>query len=255
MSGAFYIGATGLDAQQRALDVVANNIANLNTTGFKRSTIQFSSIMAAGAADDGDPSADGSANLLGVSVDTSQTDFTQGQLSQTGSALSLAISGPGFIELMGPGGQSLLWRGGTLQVNSDGYLAASNGMALKGLIAVPQGASALTISADGKVYVTPAGATAAKQIGQIDLVQDKDMSTLAGISGGLYQATSAGDLVTSGPGEDGAGSLVQGSVEISNVDLTTEMVSLVMLQRAYSASAQVVQAGDQLMQIANSLRR
>jgi flagellar basal-body rod protein FlgG len=253
VNGTFYIGATGLDAQQRALDVVANNIANLATPGFKRSSARFSALMASTSksTDQADPY---SQAMLGVSVDTSPMDFTQGQLTQTGKSLDVAISGDGFIELMGPGGQSLLWRGGSMQVNSDGYLAASNGAPLKSMISVPSDGSTLSIQADGSVLAVAADNTS-KVIGQIDLVQDKNMAGLTPVAGGFYQADNAHDLRSAAPGVDGAGTLVAGSVEASNVNLADEMVTLLLLQRSYSASAQVVQAGDQLMSIANSLRR
>lgn len=256
MNNAFYIGATGLDADQRALDVVANNITNVNTHGFKRSQAQFSALMGA-TRDPLDPTTDSastSPTLLGVSVDTSPVDLTQGQLSQTGQPMDVAISGAGFIELLGPGGQTLLWRGGTLQVNSDGFLAASNGMALKTPISIPAGTSSLTIGQDGTVWATT-GAGNTKSIGQIEIVQDKVPNTLTAVTGGLFQPASTGDLVSSAPGEDGAGIIVQGSLETSNVNLSNEMVTLLLMQRAYAANAQVVQAGDQLMSIANSLRR
>ena len=256
MNNAFYIGATGLEAQQRALDVVANNIANVNTSGYKRSQAQFSALVGA-PRDPLDPAADdapASPALLGVSVDASPLDFTQGQLSQTGRPMDVAISGAGFIDLLGPGGQTLLWRGGTLQVNSDGFLAAANGMALKTPISVPTGTTSLTIGLDGTVLAT-SGAGSTKSIGQIEIVQDKDPGTLSAVTGGLFQPANTNDLVTSAPGEDGAGSIVQGSLESSNVNLSNEMVTLLLMQRAYAANAQVVQAGDQLMSIANSLRR
>src|SRR5689334_7887113 len=143
MNGAFYVGATGLSAQQRALDVVANNIANINTPGYKRSHARFSELVSPLARPD-DPSPDlapTAPGMLGVSVEASARDFAQGPLQVTGRPLDLAINGAGFIELAGPGGQTLLWRGGALQVNPDGFLAAANGMPLKAMIAAPAGAS------------------------------------------------------------------------------------------------------------------
>ncbi len=256
MNGAFYIGATGLDAEQRALDVVANNIANINTNGFKRSQARFSELIGA-SADKLDPgNADAAPTpLLGVSVDASALDFSEGPLTQTGHAMDVAISGAGFIEMMGPGGQTLLWRGGSLEVNDDGYLAAADGTPLKAMITVPEGVTSLTINGDGSVVAQVNGSTAGRNIGQIDLVQDKDLSTLTTQTGGYYQPANLNDLTSSAPGETGAGVLVQGSLESSNVNLSNEMITMLLMQRAYSANAQVVQAGDQLMAIANSLRR
>jgi flagellar basal-body rod protein FlgG len=253
VNGAFYIGATGLAAEQRALDVVANNIANINTTAYKRASIRFSELVGGSAGDvDGAPT---NGALYGVMVDSSARDFTQGEIKLTGNAADLAINGDGFVELMGPGGQVMLWRGGTLQVNPDGYLAGADGMPLKAMISVPLGAAALSVSADGKVQALLNGQSTPTVLGQLDLVRIKDVSQMRALDGGLYQAASEADLVTAAPGEDGAGVFAPGALENSNVQLTDEMVTLLLLQRAYSANAQVVQAGDQLMSIANNLRR
>ncbi|MEO8113196.1 MAG: flagellar hook-basal body protein [Phenylobacterium sp.] len=257
MNGAFYIGATGLSAQQRALDVVANNIANLNTPGYKRTQARFAELVAP-QANPLDPSASvgqATSAMLGVSADMSPRDFTQGPLTLTGRPMDLAIDGTGFIELVGPAGQTLLWRGGSLQVNNDGYLAAANGMPLKAMISPPAGTTALTIGQDGKVQATVGGEADPRSVGQIDLVQVKDLMSLSALDGGLFQPANDRDVTDSVPGEEGAGVLRQGAMEASNVQLTDEMVSLLLMQRAYSANAQVVQAGDELMSIANSLRR
>lgn len=256
MNGAFYVGATGLDAQQRALDVVANNIANINTPGYKRSQARFSELVAPGA-DPGDAQATAfaAAPMLGVSVDASTRDFSQGTLQTTGRTTDLAINGAGFLELAGPAGETLLWRGGGLQVNADGFLAAANGMPLKAMISIPAGATALTIGEDGKVSATVDGASAPRALGQIEVVQVKDVSTLSAMDGGFYQTANPRDVTASAAGTDGAGLLEQGQLEGSNVQLSDEMVTLMLMQRAFAASAEVVQAGDQLMGIANGLRR
>ena len=252
MNGAFYIGATGIEAQQRALDVTANNIANVNTPGFKRAAVRFSELVGPSAPDSLAPTA-GPA-LAGVAVEDGARVFGQGQLRQTGKPLDLAIDGAGFLELLGPGGQTLLTRGGALKINSDGYLAAENGLPLKAMIAVPEGASGLQIARDGKVTVD--GANGARtEIGQIELVQPKDLAALSSAGQGLYQVDADAELTSAAPGSTGAGALVSGSLEDSNVQLADEMIGLLVLQRAYAASAQVVQAGDQLMSIANNLRR
>lgn len=262
MNGVFYIGATGLEAQQRALEIVSNNIANLNTPGFKRSHAQFSQLVAVpassvsgqGSGQDVSPS-DAQPAFMGVKLDAAPVDFTQGTLKQTDSALDLAINGAGFVELMGPGGQTALWRGGSMMVNPDGYLAAANGMPLQAMISVPRDATSLTIAADGKVMATIDGTADPLNIGQIDLVQDVDPATLTPASGGVYMPASEADLTSSAPGADGVGTLAQGFIETSNVDLANEMVTLLLMQRSYSANAQIVQAGDQLMAIANDLRK
>ncbi|MFI4973087.1 MAG: flagellar hook-basal body protein [Caulobacterales bacterium] len=256
MNGAFYIGATGLAAEQRALEVIANNIANINTPAFKRAEVRFSELVAEnGGTSDQPLTTNGLAPLLGVMVDSSPRLFAQGEITQTGKPLDLAIDGDGFIELMGPGGQAMLWRGGTLQVNSDGYLAGANGLPLKAMISVPTGSSQLSVGSDGKVQALLPGQTSPTEIGQIDLALPKDMTTLQSMNNGLYQTASESDLLTVAPGQDGGGVISPGALESSNVQLADEMITLLLLQRAYAANAQVVQAGDQLMSIANSLRR
>jgi flagellar basal-body rod protein FlgG len=257
MNGAFYIGATGLRSQQRALDVIANNIANINTPAFKRSQVRFSELVSPPSRTlDGQVSgADAVALLGGVDVSAAPRVFTQGDLKQTGKPMDIAVNGEGFLELLGPAGQAVLWRGGTLSVNPDGYLAADNGMPLKAMISVPAEATALTIDPDGKVRLTGAGDLAPTEAGQIDLVRVKDLEGVTALGEGFYEAAAESDLTTISPGEEGAGVLQQGALESSNVQLSDEMVTLLLMQRAYAANAQVVQAGDQLMAIANGLRR
>lgn len=254
MNGAFYIGATGLRAQERALGVAANNITNMNTVGFKRSEIRFAEMMSVRSGDPSDLGTGRRIGLSGVAAGQPSAVFTQGELRPTGSALDLAIEGDGFIELMGPGGQSLLWRGGTLSVSADGLLSSADGLPLKAAITIPEGVTDVRIGRDGVVTGVLAGDANATEIGRIDLQLVRDTQALTPLGDGLYR--SEAPLETSyAPGEDGAGVFMQGALEGSNVDLSAEMVSLLMMQRAFSASAQVLQAGDQLMSIANGLRR
>lgn len=260
MNGAFYIGATGLRSEQQALDVVANNVANINTPAFKRAQVRFAELVGGapvkGPADAALLPVSGADALAGVAADASPRMFAQGDLKPTGQSMDLAISGDGFIELMGAGGQTMLWRGGTLKVNADGYLAAADSdLPLKALISVPAGATNLVIDASGQVRATAPGAAQSSVLGRIDLVMPKDMAGLEASGGQLYKAQADARLTAVAPGDEGAGSLVQGSLESSNVQLTDEMVAMLLIQRAYAANAQVVQAGDQLMGIANGLRR
>lgn len=257
MNGAFYIGATGLDAQQRALDVVANNIANINTSGFKRSAVRFSDMVAvAEPADASDPQALTQGNSpIGAAATKVSRIWSQGDLRQTGQQMDVAIDGDGFIEMLGPNGQAWLWRGGGLKVNADGYLAAADGTILHAMVSVPKGASALAIARDGTVTATVEGENAPVDVGQIQLVMVKDKDSLESVGGGYYRVADEASLATVMPEEEGAGAFVQGALESANVQLSDEMVTLLLLQRAYAANAQVVQAGDQLMSILNNLRR
>ncbi len=255
MTNAFEIAGVGLAAEQKALDIIANNITNLNTPAFKRADVQFFELVSQ-VSDVDNVRADLSAEpaLAGVSARAALALNQQGDLEHTGQPLDLAISGNGFIELMGPAGQTLLWRGGALAVNSDGQLTAA-GLPLRASISVPTDATNITIAANGDVTAqlpTGAGPTT---LGQIALVRVDDTSTVERLDGGLYRVVDDTRLDATAPGENGAGTLVQGSIEQSNVAITDEMVRLMIVQRAFAASAQVVQAADQLMGIANNLRR
>ena len=258
MSGAFQIAAVGLGAQQRALDTIANNISNVNTPAFKRSGVQFSEVLAS-QPDPANLRADLGQSLVttaGVRAGTQFLVNEQGRLEQTGQAMDLAIEGQGFIELMGPDGQALLWRGGALKVGEDGMLvAAGTGLALKAGLTVPQDATALQIGADGIVRAVTGEGSEPVEIGQIHLVKIDSPEGLERLDGGLYRVADSSRLSEAQPGEDGVGRLVQGAVERSTVELTSEMVQLMLVQRAYAANAQVVQAADQLMGLANGLRR
>ncbi|WP_010545501.1 flagellar hook-basal body protein [Sphingomonas elodea] len=258
MSDAFYVGAVALQAQQRALDGIANNIANVNTPAFKRVQVRFADVVASRAADvlPADAlRADTTFDTAGVMLDSQFMLNEPGQIERTGKRLDLAIDGAGFIELMGPAGQSLLWRGGTLRVNEDGQLATSSGIALKAAITVPADATGLSIGHDGVVRATVPDTADAVELGQIQLVKIADPSKVARLDGGIYRMEDASLTTEAVAGEDGAGTFVQGALEQSNVALTDEMVRLMLVQRAYAANAQIVQAADQLMGIANGLRR
>ena len=256
MNGAFYIGAVGLQAQERALDTISNNIANVNTPSFKRADVRFASILASRPDPDAPPAdLDAAYASSGVMATAVPAMDEEGAVETTGRAMDLAIQGRGFIELMGADGQSLLWRGGALKINADGLLAAADsGLAFKDAISVPADATYITIDSSGVVRARTADGTDATEIGQIQLVRPDDMGALTALDGGLYKADSA-QLQSVRPGEDGAGTMVQGAIERSTVDLTTQMVQLMLVQRAYSANAQILQAADQLMGIANGLRR
>jgi len=257
MSGAFYIGAVGLDAQQKALDAIANNISNINTSAFKRSEVRFTEMLASepdGGVVAPDLGADGITSS-GVKADVAQLLNTQGEIQSTGNPLDLAVDGNGFIEVMGPGGQTMLWRGGSLKVGDQGRLMTASGLELKANITVPADSTNLQIGSDGIVSAKTATDAQPVELGQIMLVKVDDPSSVQPDDGGLYRVPDGVELNDAKPGEDGTGTLVQGSLERSNVELNQEMVELLMVQRAYAANAQVLQAADQFMGLANGLRR
>jgi flagellar basal-body rod protein FlgG len=256
MNQAFYVAAIGMEAQQRALDTIANNISNVNTPAFKRSDLRFSEIVA-GQADRNAPTAALDAEAFepaGVMATAFTTINQVGRVEATGNKLDVAIDGDGFIEVMGPEGQTLLWRGGTLQIGEDGLLGIAGGRSLRAAITVPVDAARIEIGGDGVVRAIT-GEKEPTEIGQIMLVKTNDATRLQRLDGGLYKVDDGATLADARPGEDGTGMLVQGSLEHSNVELTSEMVQLMMVQRAYGANGQIVQSADQLMGIAKGLRR
>jgi|SRR6185369_12764304 flagellar basal-body rod protein FlgG len=257
MNGAFSIGAVGLDAQQKALDTIANNISNISTSGFKRTEVRFTEVLAS-QPDDGVARASlGAPGITssGVRSDLLQLINEQGKVESTGHPLDLAINGTGFIELMGPGGETLLWRGGPLKTDEEGRLMTASGLELKANITVPADTTNLEIGSDGVVRAKAGSSEELVEIGQIMLVKVEDPATVEPVDGGFYKVRDGATLADAKPGEDWAGQIVQGSLERSTVELNQEMVNLLMVQRAYAANAQVVQAADQFMSLANQLRR
>lgn len=256
MNGAMDIGAVSLRAQQRALDAIANNLANVNTPAYKRVDADFSAVLAQQLPAVSETERLASTDYLGsggVRFSPRDMILAQGEVRTTGNPLDLAIEGAGFIELMGPDGRSLLWRGGRLKILDDGQLAGG-GYALRAGIAIPDDATNLTITAGGIVKADLPEQEAA-ELGQITLVQVSSDGELERLDGGLYSPVETARIVDARPGEDGAGTFVQGQIEGSNVELTQEMVSLLTVQRAFAASAQIVQAADQLAGILNNLKR
>lgn len=257
MNGAFEVGAVSLRAHQQALEAIANNVANINTPGFKRADVQFAEIVTAPAdpVTETERLAREATSLAGGVRFTPRSMYSEpGELRATGSPLDFAIEGHGFVELMGPSGKSLLWRGGRLEVNRDGNLAAAGGAALRSLIAIPDDVRDLRIARDGVVSAKGNDGETI-ELGQIMLVRPESDADMERLDSGFYRLADAARAIDAVPGEDGAGGIVQGMIESSNVELTSVMVEMLLLQRAYSASAQVVQAADQISSVANNLKR
>ncbi len=260
MNNSFYIGATGLRAQQSALDIVSNNLANLNTNAFKRSSVVFAELVTPPANPEGTPNAEALARPsspgLGVSVMDLPKVLTPGDYKKTDGAMDIAIRGSGFVELLGQNGETLLWRGGTIKVNRDGLLTAPQGTPLKGVSALPQRTQSVLIDERGRVFATVGGSTTPRQIGQLELVSAQTASALEALGDGVFKLReNQTDVVRGRPAEQGLGSIAQGYIEGSNVNITEEMVSLLWIQRSYGANARVIQAADELMGMTNGLKR
>ncbi len=259
MLRALYSAASGMNAQQDNLDVISNNLANVNTTGYKATKIEFEDLLyetqrAAG-------SDEGSGNQLptgiqighGSQVVATEKIFTTGELSNTGGQLDLAIQGDGFFEVQMPDGTLAYTRDGGLKTDSNGRIVNSDGLPIQGFQAVPAGTTNISISNNGSVsYTTPSGTTSF----QIQLARFANPAGLSSMGGNLYQQTAASGAAELGtPGTNGYGTLAQGYLELSNVSVVQEMVNLIEAQRAYEINAKAVQAADEMMQMSNNLRR
>lgn len=257
MNGAFEVGAVALRAQQRALETIANNVANVNTPAFKRADVQFAEVVTAG------PDAVTQTQKLaleamspngGVRMSVRSAISEAGEMRTTGVSMDIAIEGAGFIEVLGPDGQAHLWRGGRLEVNRDGYLAMAGGATLRSLIAVPDDVTDIQIDRDGTVRGLGNDGEAL-ELGQITLVRTDTDADLQRMGNGLFRLAEGSRSIDAVPGEDGVGVIQQGMVEGSNVEMTAAMVEMLVLQRAFAASAQVIQAADQISSITNNLKR
>jgi len=267
MSDAFYIAATGMQTQQLNVDTIANNLANLNTTGFKKSRVSFTDLVAldgpagragaTGSAASSDTASMAVAHAgIGVGVASVARLFDPGSLTQTGSAWDIAVRGDGFLQVTLADGTTAYTRGGSLKVNADGQLATQSGQVLKPAIAIPANATAVAIDADGTVKVSMPNQAKPIQAGQLQLVRFANPSGLLGQGDNLYASTDAsGEPIAAAAGQDGAGSLQQGFLEGSNVRMVDEMVNLMVAQRAYEASVKVVQASDEMLGMVNNLRK
>jgi flagellar basal-body rod protein FlgG len=259
MNPALWAAKTGLDAQQTRMAVVSNNLANVNTTGFKKSRAVFEDLLyqnvrQVGGATSQDTQAPSGMSLgTGVRVVATEKTYTQGSLNNTGNSLDLAISGRGFFQVLLPDGTLAYTRAGDFQMNNQGQLVTSSGYAVQPGINIPQGAQSITIGNDGVVSVLLAGASAPTQVGQVQLA---DFVNPAGLQPRgenlLVESASSGSAQTGNPGLSGLGTLNQGMVESSNVNVVEEMVNMIETQRAYEMNTKAIQTTDQMLQYLSS---
>jgi flagellar basal-body rod protein FlgG len=260
MLRALYSAAAGMQSQQMNLDVISNNLANVNTTGFKMSKLEFQDLLYQTTRAAG--SQQGAGNQLPSSLQVGQGSipvatervFTQGELSQTGGNLDIAIQGGGFFEVQMPDGTLAYTRDGSFKSDSEGRIVTSDGYPVQGgFQPVPSGTTNITISASGQVtYTTASGATSS----QVQLVRFNNPGGLDAVGHNLYKETSASGTPELGnPAQNGFGELQQGYLELSNVSVVQEMVNLILAQRAYEVNSKAVQAADEMMQQSNNLQR
>jgi flagellar basal-body rod protein FlgG len=260
-----YTAATGMDALQTKLEVIANNLANVNTTAFKKGRCNFEDLFYRhetypGARDSaGQVTATGTSIGLGARVESIQTNFMQGAFQQTGGPLDVAIEGPGFLQVTQPDGTLAYTRAGNLSINADGSLvigSAQTGRLLEPAIQIPNGATNITITADGQIFAKSPGQTQLQQIGQLQLAQFVNPEGLLKLGENLYQETDASGQPQQGtPNQQGLGSVRQGWLEASNVEPVQELIDLITTQRSFELNSQTVQAGDQILALISNLRR
>lgn len=258
MMNSLYIGATGMHGQQQNVDTIANNLANVNTPGFKKSRVAFSDAVYKAASTTGitDAAIDSVVAGMGTLVSSNAKSFVPGEIKQTGGALDVAIRGNGFFEVLLPDGSSAFTRHGALQVNKDGLLGTAEGYPLKQQIQIPSEVLETVIDATGKVSARMQNENALVELGQLELSNFSNPASLDPIGENLFVLSErTGQPIVAKPGEDGLGGLAQGYLESSNVQLAEEMVNLVLAQRAYELNAKVIQASDEMLSISNNLRR
>ncbi len=251
---ALWVSKTGLDAQQTRMAVISNNLANVNTTGFKKGRAQFEDLLYQNVRQVGAQSSENtqlpSGLQLGTGVKVVSTEkiHTQGNLVQTGNALDVAINGRGFFQVLMPNGDIAYTRNGSFKMSSEGQVVTSNGYFLEPAITIPPDATSITISNDGIVAVTLPGNSTPQQVGQIQLADFVNPTGLEPIGENLFRESVASGAPTVGnPAEDERGALAQQSLETSNVNVVEEMVNMIETQRAYELNSKAISTVDQML--------
>ena len=263
MLRALYTAASGMVAQQMNLDNIANNLANSSTAGFYGRRLQFSDlvyqnlVMPGAAATQQTTIAAGLQVGLGTMPQASEVVQTQGNFTQTGNPLDLAIQGLGFFQVTLPDGTIAYTRAGSFHLDAQGNIVTSDGNPLQPNITIPANATTITIGSDGTVSVTQTGQTAAQQVGSIQLAMFPNPGGLNSVGNNLFlQTTASGDPIVGQPGAaEGLGTLQQGMLEQSNVDIVSEFVNMIVAQRAYESNARVVTSADQMLQDLTNIGR
>ena len=261
MLRAFSTSATGMMAQQTLVDVIANNLANVNTTGFKRSQIDFQDLMYEKLKESGTEVAPGINSPTGleigngVRVASTLKIFSPGELHNTGRRLDAAIQGDGFFQVLMPNGDIRYTRDGSLQANADGQLVTTTGYLLEPPIAIPTDAASVDIGIDGGVNVTDS-AGVRSVVGTIQLVRFANPSGLTNEGNNLLAPTDAsGEAIPGTAGQDGFGTIQSGFLEKSNVQMVNELVNLITAQRAYEINSRAIKAGDDMLRNTNNIFR
>ena len=261
MIRALWTAASGMQAQQLNMDVIANNLANVNTAGFKKSRADFQDLMYQNLKSTGAPSTSTTQTVgiqvgLGTKAAAVTKLFTAGNFSQTGNQLDISVEGDGFFQIQLPDGTTGYSRAGAFKRDNQGRIVNSDGYPLVPAITIPSNATTIHVGNDGTVSVLQAGQPAATTVGTIQLANFSNPSGLSSMGHNIFQPTdSSGTATTGTPGQNGLGSTAQGILEMSNVSIMEEMVNMIVSQRAYETNSKAVQASDEMLKQANELKR
>ncbi|MCB4203371.1 flagellar basal-body rod protein FlgG [Deferribacterales bacterium Es71-Z0220] len=261
MLRALWTAASGMTTQQINIDNIANNLANVNNAGFKKSRVNFQDLLYQELRPAGAITATGISHPTGIQIGlgsnvvATEKIFSQGNFQQTGNMLDIAIEGDGFFQVTLPDGNIGYTRAGSFKLNSDGDIVTPEGYLLEPTINIPENATSISIGTDGTVSVTLPGEVETSEVGNIELARFINPSGLKSIGNNIYLQTGAsGEPTTGVPGEDGIGSIAQGVLEMSNVNVVEEMVNMITGQRAYEINSKAIQTGDEMLQIVNNLK-
>jgi flagellar basal-body rod protein FlgG len=253
---AMHSAASGMIAQQNNVDVLANNLANVNTTGFRKSRAEFEDLIyqtyrtAGGTVGDNQRLPTGLQIGEGVRTVATTTMHQQGSLIQTGNKLDVAIAGDGFFQITQPGGSIAYTRSGDFKEDADGRLVTVDGYLVEPAVTIPTNATAVTISATGQISVNTPDSTASQEIGQLQLANFVNPAGLHAIGKTMFVPTDAsGQPIIANPGQEGLGTLEQGFLETSNVEVVNEMIDLIASQRAYEVNQKVITTSDEMLQV------
>jgi len=257
MFRSLHIAATGMVAQETKLDSIANNLANANTVGFKRQTVAFEDLLYQNQRSQGGAAGGGASVQLGSGARVVATTraFSQGAIQQTGNPLDLAIEGPGFLPVTRGDGSTAYSRAGALTLDATGQIVTTDGLPVQPQLSVPSNATSVVVGADGTVSAEVPGQSAPVVVGKMALAIFPNPNGLTAAGHNLFLATEASGEASAGdPGTEGRGTLMQGAVESSNVEVVTEMIDLVRTQRAYEINSKVIQAADEMLRNATQAR-
>ncbi|MGD8294852.1 MAG: flagellar basal-body rod protein FlgG [Desulfobacterales bacterium] len=262
MIRSLWTSATGMQSQALNLDVISNNLANVNTSGFKKSRAEFQdllyeTLLPAGTASSQDTEIPAGIQLgHGTRPSTVLKIFSQGNMENTQNELDLAIEGDGFFQITLPNGETAYTRDGAFKLDSDGRIVNSDGFTMEPEIAIPSDAMSISVGLDGTVSVLQAGESIPSEIGTIELARFINPAGLISMGKNLFMPSEAsGNEVIGTAGEDGMGTLAQGFLEMSNVSVVDEMVNMITAQRAYESNSKAIQAADDMLQLANNVKR